>query len=75
MYSFEYQGQTRLGIVPEDEEGILSRQSPLKRLIMRINTGVIGVESLVNIPQTALPITVEELLPRAEGFLARRAPG
>jgi hypothetical protein len=75
MYVFEYQGQTMLGIVPEDEEAILSRQSTLKRLIMRINTGVLGVESLINIPQTALPISVEELLARAEQFRARRAPG
>ena len=75
MYSFEYRGQTIPGIVPGDEEVMLSRQSFPKRLILRINTGMLGMESLLNIPQTALPTSVEELLPRAERLRAAGTPG
>lgn len=72
MYAFEYRGQTMLGIIPKDEEEILGRLSLLKRSVMRINTALPGVECPVNIPQTALPITIEELLQRIERFRAKR---
>ena len=55
-----FMGQRFLSIVPNNIEVILQRQSVLKRWLMTANRGL--VDSPINIPETTLPMKVEEIL-------------
>ena len=60
MYTFVFRGQTTIGMALTDEDAVLARQNPLKRGLMSVNRGLAG--SVVNIPQSVLPMPAEELL-------------
>jgi hypothetical protein len=49
-----------LGIIPVNEEVILGRLSPFKRVMAKMNRGFAAAP--FNIPQNVLPISVDELL-------------
>lgn len=49
-----------LTIVPKEPESILSRQGPVKRLLVRANE--VLADGCVNIPESLLPISLEEVL-------------
>jgi hypothetical protein len=60
IFPYELMGQRMLGIVPIDEEAIINRQSPIKRVLARMNKGLSA--ATFNIPQSVLPISIDELL-------------
>ena len=64
VFAYDFMGQRMLGIVPVDEEAVLRRQSPLKRVMAKMNKGI--APAPFNIPQTVLPISVDELLSKVE---------
>ena len=58
IYSF--MNQRFLGIVPHNLDKVLQRQGAVKQLLIRVNGGL--VDSPFNIPENALPVTLEEIL-------------
>ena len=60
VFTYDFMGQRMLGIIPVNEEIVLSRQSLLKRIIVKMNKGIAAAP--FNIPQAALPISADELL-------------
>jgi len=56
---YECSGQSMLGIFPKDLGALLARQNAWRRTMMKLGLGMGGAP--VNIPQTTLPMTVEEL--------------
>jgi len=58
IYSF--MNQRFLGIVPKNLDEVLQRQNTVKRWLMRVNRGL--VEAPFNVPESALPVTLEEIL-------------
>jgi len=64
VFAYDFRGQRMLGIIPVNEEVVLGRQSRLKRVMAKMNKGI--AEAPFNIPQSVLPITVDELLTRVE---------
>lgn len=58
IYSF--MNQKVLGVSLKDPGIILDRQSSFKRILMKINRGLVG--TMVNIPTSILPIELEQLL-------------
>ncbi|MFK5283176.1 STM3941 family protein, partial [Lacticaseibacillus paracasei] len=59
-----FQEQKFLGISLKDPQKYLVKASFFKRLLMRINSSLVGY--VVNIPQGILPVPVEELLAHIE---------
>lgn len=64
VFAYDFMGQRWLGIIPVHEEVVLGRQSRLKRVMAKMNKGI--AEAPFNIPQSVLPISVDELLSRVE---------
>ena len=64
VFAYDFMGQRMLGIIPVHEEVVLRRQSRLKRVMAKMNKGI--APAPFNIPQTVLPISVDELLSRVE---------
>jgi hypothetical protein len=64
VFAYEFMGQRMLGIIPVNEEAVLRRQSPLKRIMAKMNKGI--APAAFNIPQTVLPISIDELLSMME---------
>ncbi len=64
VFAYDFMGQRMLGIIPVNEEVVLSRQSRLKRVMAKMNKGI--APAPFNIPQTVLPISVDELLSRVD---------
>jgi hypothetical protein len=60
VFIYEYQGQRILGIIPLDVKAFLERQPVFKRWLMKVNTRL--VEAPINIPQSTLPVKVDELV-------------
>lgn len=56
---YEHSGQSMLGIFPKDLDALLARQNPWRRALMKMGLGMSAAP--VNIPQTTLPMTVEDL--------------
>lgn len=63
-------GRKYLGVRLKGHTKVLDRQNPLKRFIMTINRDKF-TGTLVNVPQTILPINVEELLREVEAYRVR----
>jgi hypothetical protein len=61
---YDFRGQPMLGIIPVNEEVVLGRQPLLKRVMAKMNKGI--APAPFNIPQTMLPISLDELLSRIE---------
>ena len=59
FFIYEYRGQRILGIVPLDVKAFLQRQPVFKRWLMKVNIRL--VEAPINIPQSTLPMKVDEL--------------
>jgi len=59
VFPYEVAGQKLLGIVPVDPAAVIARQPPLKRAMAKLNGGMSPAP--FNIPQTELPIPLEEL--------------
>jgi len=64
VFAYDFRGQRILGIIPVNEEVVLGRQSRLKRVMAKMNKGI--APAPFNIPQSILPISVDELLSRVE---------
>lgn len=64
IYPYDFMGQRMLGIVPTDAETVIARQPFHKRILAKMNMGL--VEAPFNIPQSTLPISVDELLIKIE---------
>lgn len=64
VFAYDFVGQRMLGIIPVNEEEVLGRQSRIKRVVARMNRGI--ATAPFNISQSALPISVDELLIRIE---------
>jgi hypothetical protein len=64
IFPYSFMGQRMLGIIPVKEEVVLERQSPIKRVMAKMNRGIAAAP--FNIPQNVLPISVEELLIKIE---------
>src|SRR6185503_5052164 len=64
VFAYDFMGQRMLGIIPVNEEVVVRRQSPLKRVMAKMNKGI--APAPFNIPQTVLPISVDELLAKVE---------
>jgi hypothetical protein len=64
IFAYDFMGQRMLGIIPVNEEIVLRRQTRLKRVIAKMNKGIAPAQ--FNIPQSVLPISVDELLSRVE---------
>jgi len=62
----DFAGQRMIVIAVRDEEALLARQNPVNAVLMRVNKGLNG--SMVNIPHTALEVSVEEALAHIERF-------
>lgn len=60
VHSFRYSGKKTLGIVPKNCEKVILGQNLLNRQWLRINKLMSG--SLINIPQSILPIKIEEVI-------------
>jgi hypothetical protein len=59
IFPYDYMGHRMLGINLVDEAAILARQPALKRALARMNGKIVAP---FNIPQSTLPISVDELL-------------
>jgi hypothetical protein len=64
VFAYDFMGQRMLGIIPVNEAVVLRRQSRLKRVMAKMNKGI--APAPFNIPQTVLPISVDELLDKVE---------
>ncbi|MDQ4077415.1 MAG: hypothetical protein M3220_14360 [Chloroflexota bacterium] len=64
VFSYDFMGQRMLGITLVNEEIVIGRQPRIKRVMVRMNRGL-GAAPF-NIPQSVLPISVDELLIRIE---------
>ena len=64
VFAYDFMGQRMLGIIPVNEAVVLARQSRLKRVMAKMNKGI--APAAFNIPQSVLPISVDELLSRVE---------
>ena len=64
VFPYDFVGQRMLGIIPVNENVVIGRQPPFKRVLAKMNRGM-GVAPF-NIPQSVLPISVDELLVRIE---------
>jgi hypothetical protein len=64
VFAYDFMGQRMLGIIPVNEGVVLRRQSRLKRVMAKMNKGI--APAPFNIPQSVLPISVDELLSRVE---------
>jgi hypothetical protein len=71
VFAYDFMGQRMLGIIPMNEEVVLRRQSRLKRVMAKMNKGI--APAPFNIPQSVLPISVDELLSKIEERRANRA--
>jgi len=67
VFTYEYNGQYYLGIVPLNVEAFLKRQSVFKRWMMKINTGLIDAPP-ISIPQSTLPMKIDELLLKMQEY-------
>ncbi|WP_279588825.1 STM3941 family protein [Paenibacillus castaneae] len=56
---YEFMGQKFIGLKLEDTDHFMSQQSGLKKWLMRMNKGM--VQAPVNIAQSAISISLEEL--------------
>ena len=61
-----FMSQRFLGIVPVDLNAVLGRMSVWKRVLMRTNARL--VEAPFNVPEAALPLSLEDLLVRINAF-------
>ena len=67
-------GQTFLGVMPKDAEDVLTRQSSIKRGLMRANMSL-GAPP-INVPQSVLPIKAADLaIQLAREYGVRLRPG
>ena len=64
VFAYDFMGQRMLGIIPVNEGVVLRRQSRFKRVMAKMNKGI--APAPFNIPQSVLPISVDELLSRVE---------
>jgi len=64
VIAYDFMGQRMLGIIPVNEEVVLRRQSRFKKVMAKMNKGI--APAPFNIPQSVLPISVDELLSRIE---------
>jgi len=64
VFAYDFMGQRMLGIIPVNEAVVLGRQSRLKRVMAKMNRGI--APAPFNIPQSVLPISVDDLLSRVE---------
>jgi hypothetical protein len=64
IYTYDFMRQRMLGIVPKDAEAVIARQPLFKRILARLNRGL--VQAPFNIPQNTLSIPVDELLKKIE---------
>lgn len=64
VFAYDFSGQRMLGIIPMNEAVVLGRQSRLKRVMAKMNKSI--VPAPFNIPQSMLPISVDELLSMVE---------
>lgn len=64
IFPYDFMGQRMLGIVPRDAEAVMARQPPFKRLLAKMNRGL--VQAPFNIPQSSLSVSVDELLREIE---------
>jgi hypothetical protein len=58
IYSF--MKQRFLGVIPTNLDEVLQHQNTVKRWLMRVNRGL--VEAPINVPESALPVTLEDIL-------------
>lgn len=63
---YSFGSQRMLGITLKDEQAVLARQNFLKRLLMRVNKNLAGY--LINLPQSSLPMTADELMPEINRY-------
>lgn len=66
---YRFMAQRFLGIVPVDLNAVLGRMSGWKRVLMRTNTRL--VEAPFNVPEAALPLSLEDLLVRINAFRSK----
>ncbi|AEI39020.1 STM3941 family protein [Paenibacillus mucilaginosus] len=59
MTVYELMGQRFIGLELHDPEAFLAKQTPFKRILLRMNRGL--VEAAVNIPQTGVRMPLDEL--------------
>jgi hypothetical protein len=64
IYTYTFMGQRMLGIVPRDTEAVIARQPLFKRVLAKMNRGM--VQAPFNIAQNTLPIPVDELVKEIE---------
>lgn len=67
-------GQSYISIRPKDEQQVLARQNPLKRMLMRINRRYF-TRTIANVPMNVLAITEDELLAEIQPHLRSPAAG
>src|ERR1044072_87490 len=73
VFAYDFMGQRMLGIIPLNEAVVLGRQSRFKRIMAKMNKSM--APAPFNIPQTALPISVDELLRKIEERRRDQQPG
>jgi hypothetical protein len=64
VYIYEYMGQRMIGIIVNDPKAVMARQPAFKRFMARMNSDLVGTP--FNIPQTTVPVSVDEILARIE---------
>lgn len=57
---YNFMGNRALGIVPVDLETVIARQPLIKRLLFKMNKGLVNAP--FSIPQVGLSVSVDELL-------------
>ena len=73
LRQYRFGRQTFLGVVPRDHAAILQRQRLWKRWIMRLNRRFGALP--INVPASALPMPVSDLLEELQGRLASARQG
>jgi len=64
IYPYDFIGQRALGIVLGNVEVVMSRQPFIKRILAKMNRGLVGAP--FSIPQNMLPMSVDELQKKIE---------
>ncbi|MCR6479769.1 hypothetical protein NU688_26675 [Variovorax sp. ZS18.2.2] len=65
----KFQQQKFLGVSLRNPKDYLAKASPLKRMLMKANSSLVGF--VINVPQISLPVPLEEVLAHIDRF--RRA--
>ena len=66
MFIYRIMDNAFLGIIPVNLEAVLARQSPIKRILFRMNKGM--AQAPFAIPGGGLPMSAEELLSRIVAY-------